>query len=98
MSIKQPTSKPAEKLSITLPREMAQMVRDKVGTGAYSSNSEVIREALRLFQTQESVRVQQLVELRDKIDHSINTGGASLPANEVFGSLRDRHRKRTRNT
>ena len=98
MSIKQSTSKPAEKLSITLPRAMAQMVRDKVGTGAYSSNSEVIREALRMFQTQENVRVQQLVELREKIDHSINTGGVSLPANEVFASLRDQHRKRTRNT
>lgn len=38
---------PAEKLSITLPSEMARMVRAKVDTGNYSSNSEVIREALR---------------------------------------------------
>jgi antitoxin ParD1/3/4 len=98
MSIEQQTSQPAEKLSITLPREMAQMVRDKVGTGAYASNSEVIREALRLFQAQERVRVQQLFELKEKIEHSINTGGASLPADEVFASLRDRHQKRTRNT
>ena len=35
----------AEKLSITLPAEMAKMIRDKVSTGAYGSNSEVIREA-----------------------------------------------------
>ena len=96
MSTEQQTSQPAEKLSITLPREMAQMVREKVGTGDYSSNSEVIREALRLFQVQDRVRVQQLVELREKIEHSINTGGASLPAKKVFASLRDRHRKRIR--
>jgi antitoxin ParD1/3/4 len=37
----------AEKLSITLPPEMARMIREKVSSGAYSSNSEVIREALR---------------------------------------------------
>jgi antitoxin ParD1/3/4 len=37
----------AEKLSITLPAEMVRVIRDKVSTGAYSSNSEIIREALR---------------------------------------------------
>ena len=37
----------AEKLSITLPAEMVRVIREKVGKGIYSSNSEVIREALR---------------------------------------------------
>jgi antitoxin ParD1/3/4 len=37
----------AEKLSITLPAEMVRAIREKVSSGAYSSNSEVIREALR---------------------------------------------------
>ena len=37
----------AEKLSITLPPEMVRVIREKVGTGAYGSNSEVIREAVR---------------------------------------------------
>ena len=37
----------AEKLSITLPAEMVRIIREKVGSGSYSSNSEVIREALR---------------------------------------------------
>jgi antitoxin ParD1/3/4 len=40
-------SRKAEKLSITLPSEMARKIREKVSTGAYGSNSEVIREALR---------------------------------------------------
>ncbi|MBF0321789.1 MAG: type II toxin-antitoxin system ParD family antitoxin [Magnetococcales bacterium] len=38
---------PAEKLSITIPADMARIIRDKVSAGRYSSNSEVIREALR---------------------------------------------------
>ena len=36
-----------EKLSITLPHDIAAMIRGKVQTGAYASNSEAIREALR---------------------------------------------------
>jgi antitoxin ParD1/3/4 len=37
----------AEKLSITLPPEMARLIREKVSSGAFGSNSEVIRAALR---------------------------------------------------
>lgn len=37
----------AEKLSITVPSEMATFIRQKVDSGLYSSNSEIIREALR---------------------------------------------------
>ena len=37
----------AEKLSITLPPEMANFIRQKVDSGLYGSNSEIIREALR---------------------------------------------------
>jgi antitoxin ParD1/3/4 len=40
-------SQNAEKMSITLPPEMARVIREKVSSGAYGSNSEVIREALR---------------------------------------------------
>jgi antitoxin ParD1/3/4 len=37
----------AEKLSITLPAEMVRVIRAKVESGGYGSNSEVIREAMR---------------------------------------------------
>ena len=37
----------AEKLSITLPAEMVRIIRAKVESGGYGSNSEVIREAMR---------------------------------------------------
>ena len=36
-----------QSLSITLPHDMAQMVKDKVASGAYASESEVIRDGLR---------------------------------------------------
>lgn len=44
----------AEKLSITLPAEMVRLIREKVDLGAYASNSEVIREALRGWMERES--------------------------------------------
>jgi len=43
----------AEKLSITLPTEMANFIRQKVDSGLYGSNSEIIREALRALMERE---------------------------------------------
>ena len=39
-----------QQLSITLPVEMARLVKEKVSSGAYASESEVIREGLRALQ------------------------------------------------
>ena len=39
-----------EQFSITLPSEMAQMVKDKVSSGEYASESEVIRDGLRALE------------------------------------------------
>ncbi len=84
----------AEKLSITLPAEMAKMVRDKVVAGVYSSNSEVIRDALRLLQEQDLLKAQKLVLLKEKLERSINEGGSSLDEEDVFAELESRHRER----
>jgi antitoxin ParD1/3/4 len=42
-----------EELSITLPAEMVRAIREKVSTGAYRTDSEVVREALRNWMEQE---------------------------------------------
>jgi antitoxin ParD1/3/4 len=42
-----------QQLSITLPNEMADLVRAKVQSGEYASESEVIREGLRALETRE---------------------------------------------
>ncbi|NLS02750.1 type II toxin-antitoxin system ParD family antitoxin [Rhizobium sp. P32RR-XVIII] len=41
-------------LSITLPVEMAKMVKDKVASGEYASESEVIRDGLRALAAQDA--------------------------------------------
>jgi len=62
----------AEKLSITLPANLARLVRDKVKTGAYASNSEVIRDALRAWQEREQDREQQLASIRARLEEAAN--------------------------
>ena len=41
-------------MSITLPLEMAKMVKSKVASGAYATESEVIRDGLRALQEREA--------------------------------------------
>lgn len=42
-----------QQFSITLPKEMAQMVKTKVSSGEYASESEVIRDGLRALQARD---------------------------------------------
>lgn len=42
-----------QQFSVTLPNEMAQMVKDKVSSGEYASESEVIRDGLRALQARD---------------------------------------------
>lgn len=42
-----------QQLSVTLPKEMAQMVRNKVASGEYASESEVVRDGLRALQARD---------------------------------------------
>jgi antitoxin ParD1/3/4 len=84
--------RPAEKLSITLPSEMARMVRKRVERGAYASNSEVIREALRVWEEQESERERRLSTIRKKIDAALKNPRRLTEA-EVDAHFKALHRK-----
>ena len=71
------------------------MIRGKVQAGAYASNSEVIREALRLLQEQDGLKAQKLAWMREKIDRALADPRPSLEADEVFERLEERHRRGT---
>ena len=49
-------------ISITLPHEMAQMVKAKVASGEYASESEVIRDGLRSLQARDNALEKWLRE------------------------------------
>jgi antitoxin ParD1/3/4 len=60
-----------ERLTITLPAEMAELVKGAVDDGDYASSSEVIREALRDWKMKRELRLGQLAELKADIDRGL---------------------------
>ena len=76
-----------EKLSVALPTEMAALVRTAVERGEYSSNSEVIREALREWTYKRNLREQGLAGLRRKWHAAVADDSDGLDPEEVFGRI-----------
>ena len=60
-----------ERLTITLPADMAGLVKGAVNEGGYASTSEVIREALREWKMKRDLHVGQLAALRGDIDRGL---------------------------
>ena len=68
-----------ERLTITLPSDMAAIVKGAVEGGDYASNSEVVREALRDWKMKRAMQLQELASLKADIDHGL----ADLAAGRV---------------
>jgi antitoxin ParD1/3/4 len=60
-----------ERLTITLPADMAGVVKRAVNQGDYASSSEVIREALRDWKLKRELHLGQLAELKADIDRGL---------------------------
>ena len=60
-----------ERLTITLPSEMAAVLRDAVAGGDYASTSEVVREALRDWKAKRALHLQELAALRTDIERGL---------------------------
>jgi antitoxin ParD1/3/4 len=87
---------PAEKLSITLPSSLARLVRQKVESGAYASNSEVIRDALRVWQEREIKLARQLDSVRGRLQEAVDDPRPPLSAGEVSKRLDRLHEQTVR--
>lgn len=80
-----------QSLSITLPIEMAQMVKDKVASGEYASESEVIRDGLRTLLARDAAIEKWLVEEVAPAYDDIKSGAAkAIPLEEVRRRLHAR--------
>lgn len=60
-----------ERMTITLPSEMAASVKSAVDLGEYASSSEVIREALRDWTMKRMLQVEALGALQADIDKGL---------------------------
>ena len=60
-----------ERMTITLPADMAAVVKSAVKGGDYASTSEVVREALRDWKTKRALQLQELAALKAEIDKGL---------------------------
>lgn len=81
-----------EKLSVALPTEMADLVRRAVNLGEYSSNSEVIRDALRDWTHKRNLREQGLAGLRRKWAEAVADDSEGLDPDQVFQQLEGKYK------
>jgi len=73
-----------QSLSITLPLEMAQMVKDKVNSGEYATESEVIRDGLRTLAARDAaVHKWLLTEVAPTIDALDADPSQAMPLEEA---------------
>jgi len=70
-------------MNVSLTPELEKFVSAKVGSGRYSSASEVVREALRLLEEHDAGRAFQLAEFNGELGRrfaSLDRGGTVDPA------------------
>ncbi|MBP1807716.1 type II toxin-antitoxin system ParD family antitoxin [Rubellimicrobium aerolatum] len=79
-----------ERMTITMPSELAEVLRQTVAGGEYASTSEVVREALRDWARARDAERRDLEALRAAIKAGLDSG-PGLPAEEVFAELRARY-------
>jgi antitoxin ParD1/3/4 len=82
-------------ISVTLPHDMAAMIKAKVASGEYATESEVIRDGLRTLQARDAAIEKWL---RDEVAKSYDEYAADpsigIPAGEVMARLRASYRAR----
>jgi antitoxin ParD1/3/4 len=77
-----------QSLSITLPHEMAQMVKSKVASGEYASESEVIRDGLRVLAARDQAVDNWLrEEVLPVYDEISADPSKTVPADEAWAQI-----------
>ena len=74
-------------LTISLSPQQLTRLSQAVDSGAYASNSEVVREALRLWEQREQLRELEIARLRQAYAEGL-ASGASVDGEEAFALIR----------
>lgn len=83
-------------MNVSLTPELEEFVHSKVSTGRYTSASEVVREALRLFEDHDKARSARVEEFRAEVDRRLASldRGEGLNGESVFAAIREKSRSR----
>ena len=60
-------------MNVSLTAELEQFVSTKVGSGRYTSASEVVREALRLLEEHDRARSAQIAAFNQELGHRLES-------------------------
>ncbi len=63
-------------LTISLSPHQVRRLHDAVGSGQYASNSEVVRDALRLWEQREEIHMLELARLKRAYEEGMSSGDA----------------------
>jgi antitoxin ParD1/3/4 len=82
-------------MNVHLTPELETLVQKKVKSGRYNSASEVVRDALRLFEERDRIRQLQLREMRKKIDQGWTSleQGEGVDGDAFFAALEREEQK-----
>ena len=76
-------------MTISLSPQPAARIEAAVETGDYASNSEVVREALRLWEGREERRRAAVAKLRQAIEEGLASGlGRSVTAEQLIAEFK----------
>ncbi len=79
-----------ERITVTMPEEMAAKMRAAVESGEYATTSEIVREALRDWNDLQEQRQAKLERLRALIAEAEK--GPFIDGETVFAELREKYR------
>lgn len=60
-----------ERMTITMPADMAALIKEVVAGGDYASTSEVVREAMREWKAKRALQMQEFASLKADIDKGL---------------------------
>lgn len=82
-------------LTISLSPQQIDRLHEAVASGAYASNSEVMREALRLWESREEVRALELAALKKAYAEGMASGEPRhISADDLLSELKAEAEKR----
>jgi antitoxin ParD1/3/4 len=82
----------AERITITLPPDMLASIKKEVSSGSYGSTSELIREAMRMWQKREEEHKARISLIRQRLVQS-EQSGEPVPFNTAFKTIEELHQQ-----
>jgi antitoxin ParD1/3/4 len=88
-------TEPMRTLTVSLTPQQAARLQRAVDGGGYASNSEIVRDALRLWEQREELRTLEMQRLKRAYDEGMASGeGRDLDVSALLADLKAERRAR----